>query len=602
MIPNTIHCCWLGSGPKTALAEKCRGSWRKFAPGWEIREWTAADLAALDPPPFVDEAMRRGKWAFAADWLRFAALAAEGGVYLDYDVELVRPLVVEGEFVAGQWLPGGKVGMEPAVLALEKGSAVAAAMLEAYRGASFDAVRTVGERLGEALNANGLSVKVLPPEVFCPIDVDGTLRATDATIGIHHYAMAWAGPVRRFARWLSWHGMRRVVDALLRLRNAVARGALGKALIAVGAALALVSVVQGFRNGLELVDFHWESAALFLQGENPYRWFIDGRLYDGVVVDATQAPSTIAFILPFGLLPHAFANTLWDVSNLLFTAAILFFVHQLFFRPAKSPRAFWAFVILFLCGVPWRVGMGCGQHAMFSLAFFAAALWAMERRLHWTLVGALISAALFKYTVTAPLALVFVIRRQWKAVGFAAVVHLALTAALGWWTHTSPVELVLGSIRVGAALNPAGGDADLAGLARWFGATGLWPWAFAGYAVFGAAILAFAARRFARRPAAGDATSLMFDLSVLALLANVFFYHRCYDFVSLAFPLVCCLLAKPSAFTAACWLVVLNTFFFLRMDFALGLGVYVPVNFALHLAALALAALTCYRSHKTLEI
>ena len=245
--------------------------------------------------------------------------------------------------------------------------------------------------------------------------------------------------------------------------------------------------------------------------------------------------------------------------------------------------------------------MGCGQHAMFSLAFFAAALWAMERRLHWAVVGALLSAALFKYTVTAPLALVFVIRRQWKAVGFAAVVHLALTTALGWWSHTSPVELVLGSIRVGAALNPAGGDADLAGLARWFGAADLWPWAFAGYAVFGVAMLAFAARRFAHRPAAADATALMFDLSVLALLSNVLFYHRCYDFVSLAFPLVCCLLAKPSAFTALCWLVIINAFFFLRLDFALDLGVYTPVNFALHLAALALAALTaltCYRSRK----
>ena len=599
MIPNTIHCCWLGSGPKTALAEKCRGSWRKFAPGWEIREWTAADLAALDPPPFVDEAMRRGKWAFAADWLRFAALAAEGGVYLDYDVELVRPLVVDGEFVAGQWLPGGKVGMEPAVLALEKGSAVAAAMLEAYRGASFDAVRTVGERLGEALDAKGISVKVLPPEVFCPIDVDGSFRATDATIGVHHYAMAWAGPVRRFARWLSWHGMRGAVDALLRLRNAVALGALGNALIAVGAALALVSVVQGFRNGLVLVDFHWESAALFLRGENPYRWFFDGRLYDGVVVDATQAPSTIAFILPFGLLPHAFANTLWDVSNLLFTAVFLFFVQRLFFRPAKAPRAFWAFVILFLCGVPWRVGMGCGQHAMFSLAFFAAALWAMERRLHWAVVGALLSAALFKYTVTAPLALVFVIRRQWKAVGFAAAVHLALTTALGCWTHTSPLTLVVESVRVGATLKPIG-DADLMGLARWFGVADLWPWAFAGYAVFGAAMLAFAVRRGSRSD--GGTAPLLFDLAVLALLADVFFYHRCYDFVSLAFSLACCLLAKPSAFTAMCWLVVLNTFFFLRLDFALGLGVYVPVNFALHLAALALAALACCRSHKVPEV
>ena len=373
--------------------------------------------------------------------------------------------------------------------------------------------------------------------------------------------------------------------ALLRLRDAIAYGALGKALIAVGAVLALVSVVQGFRNGLECVDFHWGSAALFLRGENPYRWFLDGRLYDGVVVGATQAPSTIAFILPFGFMPHALANTLWDVSNLIFTAAFLFFVYRLFFRPARATRAFWAFVILFLCGVPWRVGMGCGQHVMFSLAFFAAALWAMERRLHWAVVGALLSAALFKYTVTAPLALVFVIRRQWKAVGFAAAVHLALTAALGWWTHTSPLVLVAESVRVGAALNPAGGDADLAGLARWFGAADLWSWAFAGYAVFGAAMLAFAVRRGSRSE---DGTApLLFDLAVLALLADVFFYHRCYDFVSLAFPLACCLLAKPSAFTAMCWLVVLNTFFFLRLDFALGLGVYVPVNFALHLAALA---------------
>ena len=85
---------------------------------------------------------------------------------------------------------------------------------------------------------------------------------------------------------------------------------ISRVLIAVGVALAAVSVVQGFRNGLGLVDFHWESAALFLRGENPYRWFFDGRLYDGVVVDATQAPSTIAFILPFGLMPHSLANTL----------------------------------------------------------------------------------------------------------------------------------------------------------------------------------------------------------------------------------------------------------------------------------------------------
>lgn len=38
------------------------------------------------------------------------------------------------------------------------------------------------------------------------------------------------------------------------------------ALLLFGAA---VSAVQGLRNGMECVDFHWESAALFLRGRIP---------------------------------------------------------------------------------------------------------------------------------------------------------------------------------------------------------------------------------------------------------------------------------------------------------------------------------------------
>ena len=75
--------------------------------------------------------------------------------------------------------------------------------------------------------------------------------------------------------------------------------------------LALLSVSQGFVNGLRFVDSHWESAALFLSGENPYQWFFDGRYFQGVYVDATQAPSTIAFILPFGMFSHYVGNMLW---------------------------------------------------------------------------------------------------------------------------------------------------------------------------------------------------------------------------------------------------------------------------------------------------
>ena len=216
MIPKVIHCCWFSDAPKTALAEKCRASWRAFAPDYEVREWGAGDIPALDPPQFVRDALAAGKWAFAADWLRFAALHAEGGVYFDMDVELVAKLVVDGEFVAGQWTPGGSVAPEPAAMALERGSPVAAAMVGRYAADTLAAAATAGEALAAELDRSGLKVRILPPEVFCPIDVDGTMRRTDRTIGIHRCAMSWCSWRRRLARWLSWHGMRPFVDLVLR--------------------------------------------------------------------------------------------------------------------------------------------------------------------------------------------------------------------------------------------------------------------------------------------------------------------------------------------------------------------------------------------------
>lgn len=226
MIPKVIHCCWLSKEPKTELAKRCMASWRKFAPDWTIHEWSVDEVrrsAGHDGmpsvPPFFEDALKLRKWAFAADWVRFAALQSEGGVYLDLDVELVAPLEASGEFVAGQWLPSGSVGLEPAVVALEKGSEAARAMVAFYASAPFDVRRTTGEIMGEVLRREGLAVEMLPPEVFCPIGIDGKLRITARTVGIHRYAMSWATPRQRVLQWLSWHGMRWAIDLALRVRR-----------------------------------------------------------------------------------------------------------------------------------------------------------------------------------------------------------------------------------------------------------------------------------------------------------------------------------------------------------------------------------------------
>ena len=223
VIPKIIHCCWLSGGPKSELAEKCLASWRKFAPGWEVREWNLSNLSGLSSmPAFCRDAIAARKWAFAADWVRFAALQECGGVYFDYDFELVQSIdaLPGGAWCAGQRLPNGRVAPEPAAIALEKGSMIARAMIDYYATAEFNDKVTVGEIL-ERIRDRGSGIRVLDPEVMSPIGVDGKMHRTEKTIGIHWYAMSWASPKQKILQWLSWHGFRPAIDALLKVKHAL---------------------------------------------------------------------------------------------------------------------------------------------------------------------------------------------------------------------------------------------------------------------------------------------------------------------------------------------------------------------------------------------
>lgn len=227
MIPKIIHCFWAG-GPKTKLAEKCLASWRKFAPDWEIREWDLENLVVDDScsctkdeiPSFVWKAVEMRKWAFVSDWVRFAVLKEHGGVYFDFDQELVRPIaeLPEGEWVASLRLPSGKVDLAPGAIALEKGSPVAQAMLDFYATAEFDPKLIVGEVMEDRFEGFD-RLKVLEPEVMCPLEVDGTLKATEKTAGIHWFAFSWGSPYKKIVRWLCWHRFRPLVDLGLRLKK-----------------------------------------------------------------------------------------------------------------------------------------------------------------------------------------------------------------------------------------------------------------------------------------------------------------------------------------------------------------------------------------------
>lgn len=91
MIPKKIHYCWFGGNPLPAIATKCMESWQKFCPDYEIIRWdeTNCDITVNQ---FVQQAYEAKKWAFVSDYFRLKVVEEHGGIYLDIDVELLKPL------------------------------------------------------------------------------------------------------------------------------------------------------------------------------------------------------------------------------------------------------------------------------------------------------------------------------------------------------------------------------------------------------------------------------------------------------------------------------------------------------------------------------
>ena len=91
MIPKKIHYCWFGRGKMPELAVKCIESWKKYLPEYEIKEWNE-DTFDLTLYPYAKEAYDNRKFAFVTDVVRLYALYYEGGIYMDTDVEVLKPL------------------------------------------------------------------------------------------------------------------------------------------------------------------------------------------------------------------------------------------------------------------------------------------------------------------------------------------------------------------------------------------------------------------------------------------------------------------------------------------------------------------------------
>lgn len=187
-IPRVIHRVWLGGRPLPPDYAAYGETWAAHHPDWEMRLWTDADAPEI---PGIEAARNLAE---RSDLVRYEVLRQHGGVYVDTDVECLRPIdeLLDGVVAFSSYEVPGRLCN--AVMGCVPGHAAFARLAELSRV-------TVGHGHYPEATATTFSTFVLerfddvtlyPPSVFYPELWDGRANdAADAPYTRHHWAKGW---------------------------------------------------------------------------------------------------------------------------------------------------------------------------------------------------------------------------------------------------------------------------------------------------------------------------------------------------------------------------------------------------------------------------
>ena len=221
MIPKVIHYCWFGGRPIPRRLQKCIDSWKRWMPDARVVRWDESNYD-VNSVPYVAAAYQAKKWAFVADYARLDIIFREGGIYLDTDVELLKPLdplLHDKAFCARENREQVNSGLG---IAAEAGDEVIRKLRDAYLSCSFpSAPCTVLQT--ELLQCMGMvasdeiqcidGLTIYPQEYFNSKDDFGISHPTSKTFAVHHAEASWM-PLR----WRFMKFARRVCERLMAKR------------------------------------------------------------------------------------------------------------------------------------------------------------------------------------------------------------------------------------------------------------------------------------------------------------------------------------------------------------------------------------------------
>src|SRR5689334_16651041 len=174
---------------------------------------------------------------------------------------------------------------------------------------------------------------------------------------------------------------------------------------------ALAAVILGFEAFSTALrdsrDNDWGAARTLLRGLDPYRLYLAcapcRRAPFLPAVDPMYPASGLVMLWPLAALSWPAAKFAWAAFNLTAGVCLVLVLCDLYLRHASWRRRAFA-ICAFLSGAPFLTNLEIGQHAVFALSWFIAALW-VERRGKTGLGAVFLALSWFKYTLTFPLSL-----------------------------------------------------------------------------------------------------------------------------------------------------------------------------------------------------
>ena len=213
-IPKIIHYVWVGPKKPSSLVKKCIASWKKYLPDYEIIEWNERNFD-INSNRYCREAYDAKKYAFVSDYIRIAVLYQYGGIYMDTDVEVVKPFsddILNCEAIACYESPKT---IQTGLLGSVPGQKFMGLVLDHYRIASFvntdgtynmipnvQVITNIAKENGldpDGQLKNCLGLTLFPQTFFCPLcNYCTEICFTENTYTIHHFSGSWCNRKTRF--------------------------------------------------------------------------------------------------------------------------------------------------------------------------------------------------------------------------------------------------------------------------------------------------------------------------------------------------------------------------------------------------------------------